>query len=209
LPLRARSPWLLLALVVAAAVAAAVVAATLAASRAGAAPTPPGDDLGGAPAPDFTLTDQYGRTESLSGFRGKVVVLPFIDSRCTTICPLTALVLQQAQDLLGKGAAQVQILAVNTNPLATSVADVNTWSDQHGMNGRWLFLTGSVDQLEPVWRAYGISTQMLDGVDMHTPAVYVIDRQGRERRLLMQGQGESISRSASELAAAVRPLLAR
>src|SRR5207248_2312516 len=39
------------------------------------------------PAPNFTLTDQFRRPVSLSEFKGKVVLLAFIDSRCTTICP--------------------------------------------------------------------------------------------------------------------------
>src|SRR6266702_2005947 len=42
------------------------------------------------PAPWFTLTDQAGRTMSLSGFRGKVVVLGFMDDHCTDICPIVA-----------------------------------------------------------------------------------------------------------------------
>ncbi|HEY2653450.1 MAG TPA: redoxin domain-containing protein, partial [Solirubrobacteraceae bacterium] len=41
------------------------------------------------PAPDFTLTDQFGRSVSLRSFRGKVVILAFNDPVCTTVCPLT------------------------------------------------------------------------------------------------------------------------
>ncbi|MGB0098512.1 MAG: hypothetical protein WBP81_38975 [Solirubrobacteraceae bacterium] len=35
------------------------------------------------PAPDLTLTDQFGRRVSLRSFRGKVVLLAFNDSECT------------------------------------------------------------------------------------------------------------------------------
>src|SRR5438067_7576492 len=41
------------------------------------------------PAPNFMLSDQFGRPVSLSSYRGKVVILSFDDSRCTTVCPLT------------------------------------------------------------------------------------------------------------------------
>ncbi|HWD63926.1 MAG TPA: redoxin domain-containing protein, partial [Solirubrobacteraceae bacterium] len=41
------------------------------------------------PAPGFTLTDQFGHRVSLSSYRGRVVILAFNDSECTTICPLT------------------------------------------------------------------------------------------------------------------------
>src|ERR1700691_2626234 len=49
----------------------------------------PGTKLPGVPAPDFTLTDQFGRRVSLRQFRGKVLVIAFVDARCTTVCPLT------------------------------------------------------------------------------------------------------------------------
>ena len=38
------------------------------------------------PAPGFTLTDQDGRVLPLSAFRGKVVVLEFMDPHCADIC---------------------------------------------------------------------------------------------------------------------------
>ena len=39
-------------------------------------------------APAFTLRDADGRSVSLSGLRGKVVVLHFIYASCPDICPL-------------------------------------------------------------------------------------------------------------------------
>ena len=43
----------------------------------------PGTSLS-ASAPDFTLSDQFGQRLSLHSFRGKVVILAFNDSECTT-----------------------------------------------------------------------------------------------------------------------------
>jgi cytochrome oxidase Cu insertion factor (SCO1/SenC/PrrC family) len=60
----------------------------------------PGTALKG-PAPDFTLTDQFGRRESLRSLRGHVVVLAFNDALCTTICPLTTTAMVEAKGLLG------------------------------------------------------------------------------------------------------------
>ncbi len=42
------------------------------------------------PAAGFQLTDQAGKTVSLADFRGKIVVLTFMESQCKEICPLTA-----------------------------------------------------------------------------------------------------------------------
>src|SRR5438270_9054642 len=59
------------------------------------------------PAPGFALTDQFGRRVSLTDFRGKVVLLAFTDSRCTTICPLTTTSMVEAKRLLGAAASRV------------------------------------------------------------------------------------------------------
>jgi cytochrome oxidase Cu insertion factor (SCO1/SenC/PrrC family) len=68
----------------------------------------PGSSLGATPAPDFTLTSQYGQAVSLRSFRGKVVILAFTDSQCTTVCPLTSQSMLVAKDLLGSAGSQVQ-----------------------------------------------------------------------------------------------------
>lgn len=130
--------------------------------------------LGASRAPAFALTDQFDRRVSLGAFRNRVVVLAFIDSRCTTVCPLTAQTLTDAKRLLGSAGRGVQLLAVNINPVATSVADVRAWSASHGMLHRWLFLTGPISALRRVWRAYGVSGRVIDGQVDHTSAVYVI-----------------------------------
>src|SRR5215472_8407944 len=41
-------------------------------------------------APGFTLTDQAGKKISLAGFRGRTVVLTFMDSHCTDVCPIVS-----------------------------------------------------------------------------------------------------------------------
>jgi len=145
----------------------------------------PGTALGGTAAPGFALTDQFGRRTSLAAWRGKVVVLAFVDSRSTTLSPLTAQTLVDAGRLLGKGMADVQFLAVNANPVHTSVADVRTWSSEHGMLRRWLFLTGPTAVLRAVWRRYGVAVQTVGGTVQDTPSVFVIDAHGREQAVFL------------------------
>jgi cytochrome oxidase Cu insertion factor (SCO1/SenC/PrrC family) len=145
----------------------------------------PGSSLGGTRAPNFTLTNQFGRQVSLSSFRGKVVILAFTDSECTTVCPLTTQSMLAAKDLLGKAGDQVQLLGVDANPQATSVYDVMSYSQSHGMVNHWDFLTGTPAQLKAVWHQYGIYVQIVQGQIDHTPAVYVIDTRGREQKIYL------------------------
>ena len=167
-----------------------------------------GSSLGGQPAPDITLVNQFGQPMSLSQFRGKVVMLGFEDSECTTVCPLTTQSMLQAKQLLGAAGSQVQLLGVDANPTAISVADVLAYSRAHGMVNRWDFLTGSVAQLKAVWAAYHIAVQVEQGQIDHTPALFVINQQGREQKLyLTQMAYSSVGQSAQVLADELSTLL--
>lgn len=142
-----------------------------------------GFPMAGKPAPDFNLTDQFGQAVTLSSLRGHEVVLAFIDSRCTSLCPLTANIMYNARAALGSAAVnQIELVAVNANPAATSVAAVQAWSINHGMLHQWLFLTGTAKQLESVYHLYGIYDQVdSNGAVVHDPATLVIDASGHER----------------------------
>ena len=167
-----------------------------------------GSTLGDQPAPDFRLVNQFGQRVSLSQFRGKVVVLAFVDSECTTICPLTTVSMVAAKRLLGAAGSQVQLLGVDANPKATSVSDVMAYSREHGMVNQWDFLTGTLPQLQVAWRGFHIAVQIQRGMIDHTPALYVIDAHGRERTVyLTQMNYASIGQAAQVLAQRVSSLL--
>jgi cytochrome oxidase Cu insertion factor (SCO1/SenC/PrrC family) len=168
----------------------------------------PGSSLGGAPAPDIRLENQFGQRMALSQFRGKAVVLAFVDSECTTVCPLTTVSMVEAKELLGAAGSHVQLLGVDANPQATSVADVMAYSRAHAMVNQWDFLTGTPPQLQATWRAYHIAVQIQQGMIDHTPALFVIDPQGRERTVyLTQMNYASITQAAQIIAQRVSSLL--
>jgi cytochrome oxidase Cu insertion factor (SCO1/SenC/PrrC family) len=167
-----------------------------------------GTSLGAQPAPDFRLRNQFGQQMSLSQFRGEVVMLGFEDSKCTTVCPLTTQAMVEARQLLGPAGSQVQLLGVDANPTATSVADVLAYSRSHGMVNQWNFLTGSVAQLKATWGAYHIAVQIEQGQIDHTPALFVIDQKGRLQKLyLTQMAYSSVAQSAEVLADEISSLL--
>jgi cytochrome oxidase Cu insertion factor (SCO1/SenC/PrrC family) len=116
-----------------------------------------------APAPDFTLTDQFGKRVSLHSLHGKVVVLSFNDPECTTICPLTTTAVLQAKKVLGSAASQVALVGVGANPEATKLKWVRDDSRVHGMLHKWRFLTGSLAELKRVWRAYYVAATVVNG----------------------------------------------
>jgi len=167
----------------------------------------PGAPLPARLAPNFTLYNQAGRRTSLRQFRGKVILLDFNDSECTTVCPLTTTAMLDAKRMLGPAARHVQLLGVDANPKATEINDVLSYTQLHGLTGKWQFLTGALPQLRKVWREYGIQADIQRGLISHTPALYVIDTHGRLQRLYITQQsysavgqlGQELAREASRL----------
>jgi cytochrome oxidase Cu insertion factor (SCO1/SenC/PrrC family) len=167
-----------------------------------------GSSLYGEHAPDIKLVNQFGQPMSLSQFRGRVVILAFSDSECTTVCPLTTQSMVLAKELLGKAGESVQLLGVDANPDATKLSDVLAYSRAHAMVNQWDFLTGSSAQLKAVWKAYHIEVQIEAGQIDHTPALYVINQQGVLEKLYLTTMAySSVTQSAQVLASEVSTLL--
>jgi cytochrome oxidase Cu insertion factor (SCO1/SenC/PrrC family) len=159
-------------------------------------------------APDFTLTDQFGKRVSLRSLRGKVVVLSFNDPECTTICPLTTTAMLRAKQLLGPAASKVALIGIGANPEKTQVKWVRAYSRVHGMLHKWHFLTGSLPELKRVWRSYYIAAAVVNGAIDHTPATYVIGPTGRESRLYQTVMAySSVNQLGYELAQSISALL--
>ncbi|MBV8822381.1 MAG: SCO family protein [Ktedonobacteraceae bacterium] len=143
-----------------------------------------GTDLGATPAPNFLLTDQFGKQVSLSQFKGQPVVLTFLYTHCPDVCPLTAEKLHTVMQNLGSDAQRVAVLAVSTDPKRDNISAALSFSKTHRMTEYWHFLVGTQASLSPVWTAYSVYAQQEQQTVNHTLALFVIDKQGKERILL-------------------------
>jgi cytochrome oxidase Cu insertion factor (SCO1/SenC/PrrC family) len=156
------------------------------------------------PAKGFQLTDQHGQAVSLASLRGKVVLLTFLDPVCTSDCPLIAQEFRQAGQLLGTASKQVELVAIVTNPIYHRVADTQAFDRQEFLNKvpNWLYLTGSVPQLQQVWKNYAIAALILPAGSMigHQDIAYVIDRAGRVRLELDTDPGPGTTATKSSFA---------
>lgn len=143
------------------------------------------------PAPSFTLTDQQGTSRSLTSFRGKVVVLYFMDDRCTDVCPLVAQEFIEADHHLGQAARHVAFVGVEVNPNFTAERWVRRFDRAHGLNKlpNWYYLSGSLATLRQVWQSYSITVQVVPKNlnVLHSTVMDFIDPQGHERAMAVPG----------------------
>lgn len=169
------------------------------------------------PAPAFSLVDQYGKPVSLASLRGKTVALTFLDDTCTTDCPVIAQEFRTADSYLGTDARRADLVAINANPRFITPDYLAAFDEQEGLEnvGNWLYLTGSLGELQRVWASYGESVIYLPAGAMigHSEFAYVIDADGHTRDVLDTDPGPATEASDSSfsvmLADTIKSVMAR
>lgn len=135
-------------------------------------------------APDFVLVNQDNQRFDSAQLRGKVVVLNFIFTTCTDVCPLfTANLTQLQRKLNGRFGGDIYFLSITTDPEVDSAKHLKDYGQRHGADFKnWAFLTGSEAQLQAVWDSFGVTViKKGRGLVQHTSLTTVIDRQGVRR----------------------------
>lgn len=127
----------------------------------------------------FRLRGYRGHTVSMRAERGKVVLLSFVDSKCTESCPIVTSVIAQSYGLLPpEKRPQVVPLLISVQPRVDTPVRVHRFlAHRHAL--ALDYLIGSIRKLRPVWKAYGILPAVDTGnADVHSSDVRVIDRHG-------------------------------
>jgi cytochrome oxidase Cu insertion factor (SCO1/SenC/PrrC family) len=144
------------------------------------------------PAPDFSLRSEDGARISLRQFRGRPVIVTFIDPLCRNLCPIEAKTLGRVAASFPAG-QRPAIVAVSTNRWADArknlVLDESKWS----LPSDWHWAVGTPAALARVWKDYAIgvsvATKTIAGITVHrithTEASYVVDPTGHERALYL------------------------
>ncbi len=134
-------------------------------------------------AADFTLTDQHGQPFRLSAQRGKVVLLFFGYTSCPDVCPTTLSAWKRVHEELGDEAERVRFVFVTVAPERDTPERLGLHVDL--FNPDFVALTGTPDELGPVYEAYGVYYEKLETPGSalgylvnHTSSGYVIDPQG-------------------------------
>jgi protein SCO1/2 len=134
-------------------------------------------------APEFALLNQEGKRFESTKLHGKVIVLNFIFTTCTDVCPLFTANLAQLQRTLKNEAGNVFFVSITTDPEVDSPKVLKSYAQRYGADFQnWAFLTGSEAQLKEIWKGFGVRViKKGRGLVQHTSLTTVIDRQGIRR----------------------------
>ncbi len=154
------------------------------------------------PAPGFALTDQSGRPVSLGSLRGKVVLLTFLDTVCSN-CQTIAREFKTAAAMLGPAGRDVEFVAIAADPTHAGPVYIQAFDRLTGLTAMpdWLFLTGTVAQLQEVWTRYErLVPKMMSGMNAFSDVTFVIDKTGRIRQEIRDNPGPSTASTRSSFA---------
>lgn len=136
--------------------------------------------VAGDPAPAYPLVDQLGRPLRLDAFKGKVILLSFVFSRCpdATICPAISgkfLYLQKHLD-----PRRFHLVEVTLDPTYDSPAVLAAYARQFDADPQmWSIATGESAQVKDVIDSFGVSSLANGSSDyIHDVRLDMIDAQG-------------------------------
>ena len=138
------------------------------------------------PAPGFTLTNQNGQVVELAHFRGKVIVIDFIYTRCPDVCGKLNYELQGIWQQLKEELRQDLVLISISFDLYDTPEVLKQYAAFYDVP-EWQFLTGTKEQIQQVTSDYGVSyeskTAGAEPVEfIHNASVVLIDRVGMVRK---------------------------
>jgi protein SCO1/2 len=111
--------------------------------------------------PDVTLVNQQGKPVKLySDLMDKgVVVVNFVFTTCTTICPLMGAEFGQLQKLLrDRGHSSVRLISISIDPVTDTPDQLLAWGEKFHAGPNWTLLTGDKADIDKVRRAFGSYT---------------------------------------------------
>lgn len=136
-------------------------------------------------APSISLPASSGEVYHLDQQKGKLVLLFFGYTSCPDVCPATMSEMRQVLAGLKDRAQSVQIVFITVDPQRDTTEKLRRYLSVFGPN--FVGLSGSTDQLEPVWKEYGVYHQIQPigtsdnyTVD-HSAFIYVIDKNNHLR----------------------------
>jgi protein SCO1 len=101
---------------------------------------------------------------------GRPVVLNFIFTTCSSICPLTSQVLAQFQQRLGTDSAHVHLMSISVDPEEDTPARLREYAHKFHAGPGWQHYTGTMEASLAAQRAFNVWR----GDKMsHTPVTFV------------------------------------
>ena len=124
---------------------------------------------------DVPLLDQNGKAVHLEKdlLNDKIVVMGFIYTSCTTVCPVVSSIMGKVQKQLGgRVGSDVQLVSISVDPLRDDPKRLAEYARQFQNGPGWSWLTGSAPSVNDTLKGLGALSADLKN---HPPLIMVGD----------------------------------
>ena len=107
---------------------------------------------------DVALIDQNGQSVRLEKdlVTDKIVVMSFIYTSCTTVCPVVSSIMGKVQKQLGaRVGSEVQLVSISIDPQRDDAKRLNDYASTFQNGPGWSWLTGSVQSVNETLKGLG------------------------------------------------------
>jgi len=128
---------------------------------------------------DVALVDQTGKAVRLEPdlVSNKIVVMSFIYTSCTTVCPVVSSIMGKVQKQLGaRVGTEVQLVSISIDPQRDDAKRLNEYARSFQNGPGWSWLTGSTQSVTETLKGLGTFNGDLKS---HAPLILVGDGNSR------------------------------
>ena len=136
-------------------------------------------------ASEIELPMANGQTFRLTEQHGKIILLFFGYTSCPDVCPTTLAEMKIVMDRLGDDSSRVQVVFVSVDPERDTPEKIQKYVEH--FNNEFIGLSGSMEELEKIWKDYGVFREEVQSdsafgyIVNHTARTYLIDKDGNLR----------------------------
>ncbi len=143
-------------------------------------------DIG--PAPRTVLIDENGKPFDLASRKGKVVLVSFVYTTCTGVCPGTTQAIVRIQNTLKEAklwGQSVEFVSITLDPKRDTPEVLRQYARLFRADpSAWHFLTGPPEKVQSVITDWGMWVKTLPtGAIDHPSRVFLLDTQGHQREI--------------------------
>lgn len=130
-------------------------------------------------APDFTLTSNQGDEYHLKSRNGQIVLIFFGYTYCPDVCPTTLYEMKEIKGRLGDKAEKVDFVFITVDPERDTQDQLSKYLES--FDNSFFGLTGEEEELETVWKNYGVYREVQPQPNTsrylvdHTSRLYLIN----------------------------------
>ena len=149
--------------------------------------------------PDVSLLNQHGEAVDLRKFLApdKPLMLEFIFTSCTTLCPNQSVKFANFQKRLSPDTEQVRLVSITVDPETDTPEVIRHYMQQYEALPGWDFLTGSKQQIKQVMDAFDVKPSNM--ITLDSSLLLRSPKTAKWTRIDGQLQGEDFMREYQRL----------